>query len=266
MRKQWPRKPLLYGIGTLLVTAGTGRHPWPASDVVLDVGCGTSVLSIFCTFAGGTCVLLYSSYMWRRRSFTITVCTTSLSSIVDMGSDCRSLKRKRVYADPPPTIIDTHVYRWVEFHEVGMEHISSIWDVSAMVFWKGKTIVIYLLDLIFLQGTKMEAVAYGNQTMSMANAPPRELWICQCPRTFMEFEDVYAQAEYFFTDVIGIVVHVSNSRGRDDVWMRPYRYVVLMNERYNCIIITVKYTHICHHLSEWRRAASELRVLAGFHV
>ena len=28
--------------------------------------------------------------------------------------------------------------RWVEFHELGMEHISSIWDVSAMVFfWKG---------------------------------------------------------------------------------------------------------------------------------
>ena len=28
-----------------------------------------------------------------------------------------------------------------------------------------QTIVIYLLDLIFLQGTKMEAVAYGDQTM-----------------------------------------------------------------------------------------------------
>jgi len=27
-------------------------------------------------------------------------------------------------------------------------------------------------------------------------------------------------------------VHVSNIRGRDDVWMRPYSYVVLMNERY----------------------------------
>ncbi|CAD6269621.1 unnamed protein product [Miscanthus lutarioriparius] len=101
---------------------------------------------------------------------------------------------------------------------------------------------------------------------SMANAPPRELWICQCPRTFIEFEDVYAQAEYFFVDVIGIVVHVSNIRGRDDVRMRPYRYVVLMNERYHCIIITVKYTHICCHLSEWRRATSELRILAGLHV
>ncbi|CAD6222792.1 unnamed protein product [Miscanthus lutarioriparius] len=103
--------------------------------------------------------------------------------VADMGSGCRLLKRKRVYADPPPAITDTHIYRWVEFHEVGMEHISSIWDVSVMVFWKGnvrhhhgdtylrvilkdeQTIVIYLLDLIFLQGTKMEAVAYGDQTM-----------------------------------------------------------------------------------------------------
>jgi len=33
MRKQWPGKPLLYGIGTLLVTVGTARHPWPASNV-----------------------------------------------------------------------------------------------------------------------------------------------------------------------------------------------------------------------------------------
>ncbi|XP_066326386.1 uncharacterized protein [Miscanthus floridulus] len=82
----------------------------------------------------------------------------------------------------------------------------------------------------------------------------------------MKFEDVYAQAEYFFADVIGIIVHVSNIRGRDDVRMRPYRYVVLMNERYHCIIITVKYTHICRHLSEWRQAASELRILAGLHV
>ena len=96
-----------------------------------------------------------------------------------------------------------------------------------------------------------------------------------------------------FVDVIGIVVHVSNIRGRDDVRMRPYRYVVLMNEwyldwkfyhcsmllifyclmlinfvtrRYHCIIITVKYTHIRRHLSKWRRAASELRILAGLHV
>ena len=29
----------------------------------------------------------------------------------------------------------------------------------------------------------------------------RELWICQCPRTFMEFKDVYAQAEYFFAGI-----------------------------------------------------------------
>jgi len=92
-----------------------------------------------------------------------------------------------------------------------------------------------------------------------------------------------------FVDVIGIVVHVSNIRGRDDVRMRPYRYVVLMNERYlewkfyhcfmlsnfyclmlinfvtrryHCIIIPVEYTHVCRHLSEWRRAASELRILA----
>ena len=36
---------------------------------------------------------------------------------------------------------------------------------------------------------------------SMANTSPRELWICQCSRTFMEFEDVYAQAEYFFTGI-----------------------------------------------------------------
>jgi len=36
---------------------------------------------------------------------------------------------------------------------------------------------------------------------SMANAPPRELWIYQCPRTFMEFKDVYAQAEYFFAGI-----------------------------------------------------------------
>ncbi|CAD6333741.1 unnamed protein product [Miscanthus lutarioriparius] len=58
---------------------------------------------------------------------------------------------------------------------------------------------------------------------SMANAPSRELWIYRCPRAFMEFKDVYAQAEYFFVDVIGIVMHVSNIRGRDDVRMRPYR-------------------------------------------
>ena len=36
---------------------------------------------------------------------------------------------------------------------------------------------------------------------SMANAPPRELWICQCPHTFIEFEDVYVQAEYFFAGI-----------------------------------------------------------------
>ncbi|XP_066353497.1 uncharacterized protein [Miscanthus floridulus] len=108
-------------------------------------------------------------------------------------------------------------------------------------------------------GTKIEAVAYGDQTMSMANAPPRELWICQCPRTFMKFDDVYAQAEYFFADVIGIVVHVSNIRERDDVRMRPYTYVVLMNERYHCIIKTVKYTHMPSLIgmaAEWQQSCA----------
>ena len=119
---------------------------------------------------------------------------------------------------------------------------SSFWTMSNFFL---QTIVIYLLDLIFLQGTKMEAVAYGDQTMrfdrllrvgecydfmrvgfapthvgplgyifclcadyfvvlspqSMANAPLRELWICQCPHTFMEFDDVYAQDEYFFSGI-----------------------------------------------------------------
>jgi hypothetical protein len=27
--------------------------------------------------------------------------------------------------------------RWVQFHEVGMEHIFSTWKLSAKVFWKG---------------------------------------------------------------------------------------------------------------------------------
>ena len=119
---------------------------------------------------------------------------------------------------------------------------SSFWTMSNFFL---QTIVIYLLDLIFLQRTKMEAVVYGDQTMrfdlllrvenvmtswelasrllmlahlsyifrlcadyfvvlspqSMANAPPRELWIYQCPHTFMEFEDVYAQVEYFFARI-----------------------------------------------------------------
>jgi hypothetical protein len=39
-----------------------------------------------------------------------------------------------------------------------------------------------------------------------------------------------------------------------------------VTHRYHCIIITVKYTHICRHLSQWRRAASELQILAGLHV
>ena len=42
----------------------------------------------------------------------------------------------------------------------------------------------------------------------------------------------HQKLSFVFVDVIGIVVHVSNIRGRDDVWMRPYRHVVPMNEMY----------------------------------
>lgn len=41
---------------------------------------------------------------------------------------------------------------------------------------------------------------------SMVYAPPRELWICQCPRMFMEFEHVYAQAESFFAGIYNMPI------------------------------------------------------------
>ena len=98
---------------------------------------------------------------------------------------------------------------------------------------------------MFLQGTKMEAVAYGDQTMRFNNLlglgeaydfmrvgfaptyvdhlyyifrlcadyyailspqtivsePQRTIWIAQCPRTFMEIEDVYDQDESIFASI-----------------------------------------------------------------
>ena len=98
---------------------------------------------------------------------------------------------------------------------------------------------------MFLQGTKMEAVAYGDQTMgfdrllhvgecydfmrvgfvptyidrlryifclcadyyvvlspqTIVSAPQRTIWIAQCPRTFIEIEDVYDQDESIFASI-----------------------------------------------------------------
>ena len=48
-----------------------------------------------------------------------------------------------------------------------------------------------------------------------------------------------------FVDVIGIVVHVSNIRGRDDVRIRPYRYMVLMNEN----VLRLKILSLLHAIN-----------------
>ncbi|CAL4935555.1 unnamed protein product [Urochloa decumbens] len=101
-----------------------------------------------------------------------------------MAYSYKSLLRKRVYADPLPernesitplpALNDMTTYRWVEFHQVERQHIYSTWDVSAMVFWKGNIRTHrghrYLrLTLVDEQGTKMEAVAYGEQNMRFNN-------------------------------------------------------------------------------------------------
>ena len=146
--------------------------------------------------------------------------------IFHMGYECHGFLQRQRTTSPWWYIFACNFKGWVGAF---WAHLFG----PCLIFFL-QTIVIYLLDLIFLQGTKMEAVAYGDQTMrfdcllrvgecydfmrvgfapthvgplgyifclcanyfvvlspqSMANAPPREQWICQCPRTFMEFEDV----------------------------------------------------------------------------
>nr|TKW20344.1 hypothetical protein SEVIR_4G081300v2 [Setaria viridis] len=165
-----------------------------------------------------------------------------------MGSSYMSLSRKRVTLPTPLISLPAPTTnRWVEFHEVELEHIFWRWDVSAMVFWK------------HTRGTKMGVVACGNHHMMFNNVliegetydflgvyftptymdpipnmyylceynavvllpniviktPQRPIWISECPHAFREFEDVYHQpVDTFVQDVIGVVVYASEIQDR----------------------------------------------------
>nr|TKW03740.1 hypothetical protein SEVIR_7G062500v2 [Setaria viridis] len=74
-----------------------------------------------------------------------------------MGSSYTSLLRKRVYANLLPFLPTPMTYKWVEFHEVKMEHIFSRWDYGGDAY-------LYII-LVDEQGTKIEATACGNHHM-----------------------------------------------------------------------------------------------------
>ncbi|OQU81428.1 hypothetical protein SORBI_3006G056900 [Sorghum bicolor] len=103
-------------------------------------------------------------------------------------------------------------------------------------------------------------------THTTENAQSSILGIPQFPRTFMALQDVYNLDEFIFADIIGIIVYVSNTQGRDDS-INLYRHVVLMDERNNFVIINVMKPHLLRHtIGEWRRAASEFCTLAALHL
>lgn len=93
-----------------------------------------------------------SSYMsLSRKRVTLPAPLISLPAPTTNRYDTRNfLKRYRFHQnddisfylvryDAPShyICIKSRNYRWVEFHEVELEHIFWRWDVSAMVFWKG---------------------------------------------------------------------------------------------------------------------------------
>ncbi|KAL6846126.1 hypothetical protein ACP4OV_023574 [Aristida adscensionis] len=86
-----------------------------------------------------------------------------------MGSGYQSLLRRRVYAPPPLVSFPIpSPSRWIQFNEVGMEHIHDRWNVSAHVMWKGSEREYngdcYIrLILVDREGTKIEALAFGHQ-------------------------------------------------------------------------------------------------------
>ncbi|WVZ94334.1 hypothetical protein U9M48_040237 [Paspalum notatum var. saurae] len=64
------------------------------------------------------------------------------------------------------------------FHDVKMDHISTTWDVTAEVFWKGEIREYrgarYLRIILRDEGTKMKAVAHGNSCVLINNTLSKE--------------------------------------------------------------------------------------------
>ncbi|TVU21588.1 hypothetical protein EJB05_31236, partial [Eragrostis curvula] len=87
------------------------------------------------------------------------------------------------------------------------------------------------------------------------------------PRTFSSFQQVkHFGADKNLTDVIGVVVYISDVHDTKRTWRRPSRHVAIMNMCMQILVIHVRSPHILRHAGEWRPAAQYFNTIAALHV
>ncbi|TVU40186.1 hypothetical protein EJB05_13637, partial [Eragrostis curvula] len=137
---------------------------------------------------------------------------------------------------------------------------GEVYNFTSVGF--GSTHDVYLYKLFYIRREYYVNIT----TETEIKIPETKISIPLLPRTFMEFKMVPFCPHRTYTDVIGVIVYISDITGEDNSRLQRSKYVAIMDSRGNMITVHVRGTKFFQNNDGWREQEKVFQTMAAVHV